>query len=485
MLSAQPIRKHAAFLAFLAFSIGIHASIFGDALNPDATTYVEVSRSLVLRGSLRIETTLVPQHPPLMAILLIPFELAFGFNEFAVHFFELTAFGLLLVLLYATSRRLGPLLSFGPIALLTFDPVLYLNMSDGRALCVLMILTLLTLLAIWRGLEDPRWLVVAAGGSSLAYLTADSVGYLYIAAGLGGLLWRFYYIRWYVFLNRWYLMAMSLFLGVVFLWTGYNLVSKGTPYTDPRVVGYLDRLFVSTPLDVQIVVIGGFAAYFLVYLGQTGFPFILLREARLALTTLPTRTVHDQRIGALMLFIAMTVAISAVLSSAFVLYEPLRTLDFADTYLRYAAVAAPVGYIGVGMLARSCSGSGRALFAPVAIGLLILLAQFVPQVVERDASRDRFIAIQRDLIARNLTSVYSDFAVYLRYNIPEISFLSVDKGYSTPIVNLTTDDVPLGSPLLTVIYVPVVYDERIDGLYLIYRFDPSIHSSFTNLYYRG
>ena len=44
---------------------------------------------------------------------------------------------------------------------------------------------------------------------------------------------------------------MSLFAAVVLTWTSYNLVSAGTVYTDPRVVGYLDRLIFRTPLDVD------------------------------------------------------------------------------------------------------------------------------------------------------------------------------------------------------------------------------------------
>jgi len=58
------IRKHAPFLVLLAFAIAIHLPIFGDALYPDSTTYLEGARSLMFNGSLRIETSLVPRHPP-------------------------------------------------------------------------------------------------------------------------------------------------------------------------------------------------------------------------------------------------------------------------------------------------------------------------------------------------------------------------------------------------------------------------------------
>jgi len=478
------IRRNAAFLIVVSLAASIHLPIFGDALNLDSTTYVETSRSLVSTGSLRIETGLAPRHPPLMALLLVPFGLAFGFNEFAVHFFELTGFVVLLALVYALSRRLGHPISLIPCIFLSLDPVLYLNMSDGRALCVLMILALATLVAIWRGLTDTRWLLVAAVGASLAYLTADSVGYVFVAGGLAGLLWRFYYVRWKVFRSGWYLAAMALFGGIVATWTSYNLVSNGSPYTDPRVVGYLNRLLLQTPLDVRIVVVGGFVVYFLVYLVQAGIPFIATRRVRRLLFSAPRLAFRDQRIGAMGLFILVTVVISAIVAAAFVLYEPLRNFDYADTYLRYAAVVVPISYVGIAMTLRASGERKGRWLAPFAVALFILIGQFVPQMIQREASSDWFVAVQTKLSRHNVTVVYSDFAIYLRYNIPGIIFVSVDKGFSTPTVNMTAEDVPFGSPLLTFIYAPTVYDERVQGLYFIYHFDPAINSPFVNLYYR-
>src|SRR5881628_2071914 len=353
------IRKHAPFLVLLAFAIAIHLPIFGDALNPDSTTYLEGARSLIFNGSLRIETSLVPRHPPLMALILAPFGLIFGFNEFAVHLFELSGFAGLLVLVYAVSQKLGHPSSLIPCTLLSLDPVLYLNMSDGRALCLLMGLALVTLIAVWRGLSDPRWLLIAAVGASLAYLTADTVGYIFVAGGLVGLAWRFYYVRWAVFRNRSYLAAMSLFALVVLTWISYNVVSGGTIYTDPRVVGYLDKLLLRTHLDIGIVVVSGFVVYFLVYLGQTGISFIALRGVQRSLSSIPRLAFQDQRIGAMLIFIIVTVVISAFAAAAFVLYVPLRNLDYADTYLRYAAVVAPITYVEISRTLRASGESRR------------------------------------------------------------------------------------------------------------------------------
>src|SRR5207244_11990207 len=101
------VLKHAPFLSLLAFASGIHLPIFGDALNPDSTTYLEASRSLVFYASLRIGISLALRHPPLMAMLLAPFGVAFGFNELAVHVFELGGCIVLLSLVYAISILLS------------------------------------------------------------------------------------------------------------------------------------------------------------------------------------------------------------------------------------------------------------------------------------------------------------------------------------------------------------------------------------------
>jgi 4-amino-4-deoxy-L-arabinose transferase-like glycosyltransferase len=479
------VRKHSAFLGLLILAVAFHFPIFGDALNPDSTTYLAVASALASRGSLQIETTLVPQHPPLMAFLLTPFGLVFGFNEFSVHLLELVAFVILLCLTYAMSRTFGSSFALVPSVLLSLDPVLYLNMSDGRSVSVLMTFALATLYAIWRGLNDSRWLVVAAVISSLSYMTADSVGYLFPIAGVVGLAWRFHYVRWRVFRDAWYLSAIAIFSGTVLVWTGHNVASNGTPYTDPRVVGYLNRLLGSTALDIQILLIGGFLVYFTAYLAQNLLPFLALGEARSTLKSLLSHVIRDQRIGAMALFAVLAVIVSALLSSAFVLYEPLRSLAYADTYLRYAAVVAPITCLGVGMLARRCGRTGNKWLVALAVAIIILGIQFVPQTIQRDQSRAWFDALQTDLLRRNITSAYSDIAVYLRYNGVRVAFMSVDKGYSSPTVNISAIDVPPGSALLTFIYAPFRFDERIEGLYLIRHFDPAMNSPFVNLYYRG
>src|SRR5207247_6644308 len=99
------------------------------------------------------------------------------------------------------------------------------------------------------------------------------------------------------------------FLGTVASWTAYNLVAIGSPYTDPRVVGFLNRLLFGTPSFVAIILGSGFAVYFGVYVSQTAVPFLLLRDGRRTAAALPSRFFREATVGALMLFILLTILI--------------------------------------------------------------------------------------------------------------------------------------------------------------------------------
>src|SRR5256712_2523204 len=215
-------------LVIFVFAVSIHLGVYGDGLNPDATTYMDLTHSLLSSGPVERKTLDYPRHPPLMSLIYMPYALLLGFNEFSVHTLELSFFLADLVILYLISlRRLGPWFALVPLLLLTLDPVLYLNMSEGRSVSVLILFVLVTLWAIWKGLENSSWLCVAGIGASLGFLTADTVGYLFVAAGFVGLFWRFHYVRWRVFADRGYILASTIFLGTVASWTAYNLVAIG------------------------------------------------------------------------------------------------------------------------------------------------------------------------------------------------------------------------------------------------------------------
>jgi len=173
---------HRGFLAILLFSIVIHLPIYGDGLNFDGCVAMAVAQALVDHGTFDVETTLVPLHPPGMALVFVPFGIALGFTEASIHSLELFFLGLDLFLVYFLARGLGPRFAVIPVLLLSLDPVLYLNMSEGRSLSVLICFSVITLWGIWRGLEDSRWLIVAAAAASMGFLTQRR----FLTFGTGG-----------------------------------------------------------------------------------------------------------------------------------------------------------------------------------------------------------------------------------------------------------------------------------------------------------
>lgn len=484
MHSWEAGQRHAVLIGVVVLAILVHLPIFGNALNPDTTAYMQYAQSLVTGGSLEVTGSPVARHPPLMALLFVPFAVLFGFNEFAVHLLQMTFFVLDLLVVYAMALRWGRCASLVASLLLVVDPIVYLSMSEGRAVTLLILFALVTLWGIWRGLDDSRWLIVAAVGASLGFLTADTVGYLFVVAGGIGFLWRFYYMRWRVLTDWGYLAAAAIFLGVVAAWTAYNLAATGSPYTDPRVVGYLDRLVLSTPAFVTVVTVGGLVVYFLLFLSQSFVGFLLFREGRQRLGSLPRRAIQDQKAGAMVLFLLVTSGIAATVSAAFLLYEPLRSLSTVDSYLRYVDIVAPMVYLAIGGHVQRVSLQAKPVrwALPLAIALVLLSAQMVAKVSQGQRNTDTFVEIRDLLEQRGYRTVYTDVVDFLRYNVPRVTFISVYEGVTSPYVNLTAE-IPPGATVLTLIYVPRTYDAAIGAFYLVNHFDPSTNSPFADLGY--
>src|SRR5207247_2887141 len=73
------------------------------------------------------------------------------------------------------------------------------------------LLFVVTVAAILKSLDRPRWILVAGVAAGLAYLTKSSVGPFFLVAGLAGFSWRFRFVRWAVFRDRAYLAAIGIF----------------------------------------------------------------------------------------------------------------------------------------------------------------------------------------------------------------------------------------------------------------------------------
>lgn len=89
----------------------------------------------------------------------------------------------------------------------------------------------LTIWAILKALRDDRYLLPAGFFAGLGYLSKASIGWFFLLAGLGGLVWRMLVRGRRVLFNRWYLGAIAIFALPVLIWSYRNisLFWDGTP----------------------------------------------------------------------------------------------------------------------------------------------------------------------------------------------------------------------------------------------------------------
>lgn len=81
----------------------------------------------------------------------------------------------------------------------------------------------LTLWAILRGLRDDRFMVLAGAFAGVGYLSKASIGWFFLVAGVGGLVYRVIFRGWRVLRNRWYWAAVAVFAVPVVLWSYRNI----------------------------------------------------------------------------------------------------------------------------------------------------------------------------------------------------------------------------------------------------------------------
>ena len=88
---------------------------------------------------------------------------------------------------------------------------------------LVMITFTLTMWAILRALRNDRFLPLAGLFAGFGYLSKASMGWFFLLAGVGGLMWRMLYRGHAVLLNRWYLAAIAIFAVPVLVWSSRNL----------------------------------------------------------------------------------------------------------------------------------------------------------------------------------------------------------------------------------------------------------------------
>jgi len=206
----------------------------------DANYFITMARSLPLHGEFIMpwgdpsEYTGVPtyshHYSPLFPVWLDLFFTAFGSSEVVAEAAGYVMSLLALVVIIWTTRNLygwQRALVVGAIFALDYELIIESGKLYTENMSFLFFT--LTMWAILKGLKNDRYIALAGLFAGLAYLCRSALGYFFIIAGVGGFLWRFYYMRWSVFKNKWYLLAIAIFGGIVGGWSLRNVARFGWP----------------------------------------------------------------------------------------------------------------------------------------------------------------------------------------------------------------------------------------------------------------
>ncbi len=313
-----------------------------------------------------------PSHhyPPLYPLFLVPFVAILGFVPFAPQVASLSA-GLALLAVYArtTSSFFGREKALWFVALLALDPVLIVTTGTGYAENLVTLLFVVSIAAILKSLERPRWILVAGAAAGLAYLTKSSVGPFFLLAGIAGFAWRFRFARWAVFRDRAYLAAIGIFGTIVSAWAARNVgwFWDGTPQgllnawqTSEWFARALDA-GLTQPAD-YLWILGArlpfFAAMFVLVAGPWW------REIR------RLSFLRDESASALGLAAGLTYVLAWLISGLFWLIE--RSPVFWADMSRYVVFANPVVWWMAAKGARPDEPSFRRRFVVAAVVLLVM-----------------------------------------------------------------------------------------------------------------
>jgi 4-amino-4-deoxy-L-arabinose transferase-like glycosyltransferase len=254
-------------------------------------------------------------YPPVYPAYLAAFYSVLGFGvaqtKLAAVVCSLAALGVVWLL---TRDLLGKPVAFLTAGALAVDPQLLWSTGTGFSENMVLIFFALTMWAILRSLRSERYIIVAGVAAGMSYLTRSGMGVFFIVAGLGGLAWRFYYMRWAVFRNKSYLAAIAIFGCFVLAWSLRNLAHFGWP--DWETSSYLTwtedwaaahPVLLAQGLAWKLPLFVGFVAHYAVPLGKE-----CLRSAR---------NVLAESESALWLAVGLVVLIGWALASIFWTWE--------------------------------------------------------------------------------------------------------------------------------------------------------------------
>lgn len=381
-------------LALIVLGVAVRCLAF---LHPlvtwDPAWYMTMARTLLLEGEFTIPWTPEPdytQHyPPAFPAYIAAFNAVLGFRVWVAQLASLVAaLFLLAATFYCTRDLYGRSRAFGVTAIVATFPFLIYNDARVQTETIVVAFYALTIWGILKSLDKPKYIVVAGVFAALGYLTKSSMGPFFVLAGLGGLAWRFYYVRWRVFTDRYYLLAAALFAATVFMWAGRNVLRHGWPNweTQPYASRVIREMFASG--DWPMVLLASLLWSFCI-VGVFAFPF--LGEVRESF-----RRIREERTSALWLAIVTPVLVAVFFVAGFA--HDGGTLKGGTAFRYVVAPLVPVLWLGMRVLDLDqaerpppTAGEGRvkARFrtALVGVGILALTLALDPTEVRLTGGR--------------------------------------------------------------------------------------------------
>ncbi len=350
--SVLTVRHILLFLVLVGIVFRLTSVVWRD-VGFDANYYLVMGQSLAQRGEFYMpwgdlsNLNGVPSYShhmsPLFPAYIGSFYALFGFFYIVAKFAAVIVSILTIAVIFWTTKNLYGK-ERGLVAAAIFALSYELIVETGKLYSenfTLLFFTL-TMWAIIRGVKEDKYIVYAGLFAGLAYLSRSSLGYFFIIAGVGGFLWRFYYMRWGVFKNKWYLLAIAIFLGFVGGWGLRNLSHFGWPnwetsaaiqqtilnaFSQP--IRYLELILLLIPFFIMILLT--YAAFW-------------LPEFRASL-----RRIRDEQVSGLWLAVFLIPFIAIFVSGALSLDETQKgvTLFWRDRvrYVLYAFV--PIVWLGI------------------------------------------------------------------------------------------------------------------------------------------
>lgn len=268
-------------------------------------------------------------YPPLYPMYLAAFYAIFGFSVEVTKVAAVVLSLILLVVVYFTTKDLYGKKKALIVTALSSVMFNYFSLTGyGFAENMVIIFFVLTIWAILRSLEDGKYIILAGVFAGLGYLTKSSVGYFFIIAGIGGLLWRFYYMKWDVFKDKHYLTAIVIFLSIVGIWALRNIMRFGSWETSAYVT-FVTFHALSNP--------GPFVLELFIGVGVCLLSMLLFMVFWMPQLRKTISKIKNEHYSGLWLAVGLTLIIGIVFTAMFFLWERFSRID--GPVARYSLVA--------------------------------------------------------------------------------------------------------------------------------------------------